>query len=257
MRFLISVKPHAGNIRYFCLHETGYCYRSHVGNWPLPRGASCGSRLACRSGWPSRGVVARNGGMLSDRLFVCRGRHYATGYLSCRLIGFGRTAGRQHLCIVCSGTGELNPTLDFTLEEPSILTNVRGWTAVVDWAYTDFERRGGGDLAVVTSIGGLRGSASAPAYNASKAYQINYVEGLCQRSVKSASKVRIMEIRPGLVDTAMAKGDGLFWVMPVDRVANQALRALSRGRRLTVVTRRWRIVSWILRLLPEFLYLRL
>ncbi len=66
-----------------------------------------------------------------------------------------------------------------------------------------------------------------------------------------------MEIRPGLVDTAMAKGDGLFWVMPVDRVANQALRALSRGRRLTVVTRRWRIVSWILRLLPEFLYLRL
>ena len=66
-----------------------------------------------------------------------------------------------------------------------------------------------------------------------------------------------MEIRPGLVDTAMAKGDGLFWVMPVDRVANQALRALSRGRRLTVVTRRWRIVSCILRLLPEFLYLRL
>ncbi len=165
--------------------------------------------------------------------------------------------GGMHLCIVCSGTGELNPTLDFTLEEPSILTNVRGWTAVVDWAYTYFERRGGGDLAVVTSIGGLRGSASAPAYNASKAYQINYVEGLCQRSVKSASKVRIMEIRPGLVDTAMAKGDGLFWVMPVDRVANQALRALSRVRRLTVVTRRWRIVSWILRLLPEFLYLRL
>lgn len=165
--------------------------------------------------------------------------------------------GGMHLCVVCAGTGELNPSLDFTLEEPSILTNVRGWTAVVDWAYNYFEGRGGGDLAVVTSIGGLRGSASAPAYNASKAYQINYVEGLCQRSVQSASNVRIMEIRPGLVDTAMAKGSGLFWVMPVDRVANQALNALLKGRRLTVVTRRWLIVGWILRILPQFLYLRL
>ena len=152
--------------------------------------------------------------------------------------------GGMHLCVVCAGTGELNPSLDFTLEEPS-------------WAYNYFEGRGGGDLAVVTSIGGLRGSASAPAYNASKAYQINYVEGLCQRSVQSASNVRIMEIRPGLVDTAMAKGSGLFWVMPVDRVANQALNALLKGRRLTVVTRRWLIVGWILRILPQFLYLRL
>lgn len=32
----------------------------------------------------------------------------------------------MHLRIVCAGTGDLNPTLDFTLEEPSILTKVPG-----------------------------------------------------------------------------------------------------------------------------------
>lgn len=165
--------------------------------------------------------------------------------------------GGMDLCVVCSGTGDLNPALDFALEEPAIATNVCGWTAVVDWAYRRFERRGGGHLAVVTSVGGLRGSGSAPAYNASKAYQINYAEGLRQRAAKTASGVRVTEIRPGLVDTAMAKGDGLFWVMPVGRVADQMVQALFRGRRIAVVTRRWRLAAWILRWLPESLYLRL
>ena len=165
--------------------------------------------------------------------------------------------GGMDLCVVCSGTGELNPTLDFALEEPAIRTNVLGWTAVTDWAYGWFESRGGGELAVVTSVGGLRGSGAAPAYNASKAYQINYAEGLRQRAAKSASGVRVTDIRPGLVDTAMAKGEGLFWVMPVERVVDQTLRALRRGRRVAVVTRRWRVVAWLLRLLPESLYLKL
>lgn len=165
--------------------------------------------------------------------------------------------GGMDLCVVCSGTGELNPTLDFALEEPAIRTNVLGWTAVIDWAYGFFESRGGGDLVAVTSVGGLRGSGAAPAYNASKAYQINYAEGLRQRAAKSASGVRVTDIRPGLVDTAMAKGEGLFWVMPVERVVDQTLRALRRGRRVAVVTRRWRVVAWLLRRLPESLYLKL
>lgn len=173
------------------------------------------------------------------------------------LTALAERMGGMDLCVVCSGTGELNPALDFALEEPAIRTNVLGWTAVADWAYRYFEHRNGGHLAVVTSVGGLRGSGAAPAYNASKAYQINYAEGLRQRAAKSASGVRVTDIRPGLVDTAMAKGEGLFWVMPVDRVVDQTLRALRRGRRVAVVTRRWRVVAWLLRLLPESLYLKL
>lgn len=165
--------------------------------------------------------------------------------------------GGMDLCILAAGTGDLNPDLDFDREEPAILTNVWGWTAVVDWAYGCFMRRGTGHLAVITSVGGLRGSGAAPAYNASKAYQINYVEGLRQRIAKSQSRMIITEIRPGLVDTGMAKGDGLFWVMPVEKSVRQALYGLYRHRKLVVVTRRWRIIAWLLRHLPDRLYLRL
>ena len=93
--------------------------------------------------------------------------------------------GGMDLCVVSAGTGDLNPGLDYALEEPAIRTNVVGWTAAVDWAYGRFEERGGGHLVVITSVGGLRGGGAAPAYNASKAYQINYAEGLRQRAAKS------------------------------------------------------------------------
>lgn len=98
---------------------------------------------------------------------------------------------------------------------------------------------------------------AAPAYNASKAYQINYAEGLRQRAAKSRLPLYITDVRPGFVDTAMAKGDGLFWVMPVEKAVRQIVRAVRRRRRVAVVTRRWRIAAWLLRHMPDGIYLKM
>ena len=168
-----------------------------------------------------------------------------------------RELGGMDLCVVSAGTGDLNPSLDFALEETAILTNVLGWTAVADWAYNRFERQGGGHLVIVSSVGGLRGGGAAPAYNASKAYQINYAEGLRQRAAKSRLPLYVTDVRPGFVDTAMAKGDGLFWVMPVEKAVRQIVRAVCRRRRVAVVTRRWRIAAWLLRHMPDGIYLKM
>lgn len=165
--------------------------------------------------------------------------------------------GGMDLCIVAAGTGDLNPSLDHAVEQRTIRTNVSGWTAVVDWAYRRFERQAEGHLVVVTSVGGLRGSGAAPAYNASKAYQINYAEGLRQRAAKGGSRICVTDLRPGLVDTAMAKGEGLFWVQPVEKTVAQMLRAIDRHARVAVVTRRWRAAAWLLRRLPERVYLKM
>ena len=82
------------------------------------------------------------------------------------------------LAIVCSGTGDINASLDYTVERPTIETNVMGWTFVIDTLYQIFEQQGHGHLVAITSAGGLRGEPMAPAYIASKAYQINYMEAL-------------------------------------------------------------------------------
>lgn len=149
------------------------------------------------------------------------------------------------LAIVCAGTGDLNTELSFEKELPTLRTNVIGWTSVVDDLYSHFERQGFGHLATVTSIGGLNGEPAAPAYSASKAYQINYTQALRKKSRRT--NICVTEIRPGLVDTAMAKGEGLFWVMPTEKVARQIARALVRKPSKVIVTKRWRIISFLLK----------
>lgn len=65
------------------------------------------------------------------------------------------------LAIVCSGTGDLNPSLDYALELPTIDTNVKGWTFVIDTLYHIFEQQGYGHLVAITSVGGIRGGSMA------------------------------------------------------------------------------------------------
>jgi len=55
----------------------------------------------------------------------------------------------------------------------------------------------------------------------------------------------------------MAKGDGLFWIAPVDVACEQILRAIRRRQKHAYVTKRWRLIAWLLRLLPEWAYNRL
>lgn len=160
------------------------------------------------------------------------------------------------LVVVCAGTGELNPLLDFAIECPTLHTNVLGWTYVIDTFYNILRQQGFGHLVAITSAGGLRGEPQAPAYSASKAYQINYMEALRKKAYKDGNNVNITDIRPGLVATRMAKGENLLWVMPVEKVANQIAKAIRRKRSKVYVTKRWHILAIINKLLPYSLYKR-
>ena len=161
------------------------------------------------------------------------------------------------LAIVCSGTGDINATLDYAIERPTIGANVIGWTFVIDMFYHIFEQQGHGHLVAITSASGLRGEPMAPAYSATKAYQINYMEALRKKAYKSGRLIGITDIRPGLVDTAMAKGEGLFWVMPVEKVASQIITAIHKNKYKAYVTKRWHILAIINKNLPYTLYKKL
>ena len=153
--------------------------------------------------------------------------------------------------------GDLNPSLDYNVERPTIDTNVIGWTFVVDMLYNLFEQQGHGHLVAITSAGGLRGEPMAPAYSATKAYQINYMEALRKKAYKAGGKITVTDVRPGLVDTAMAKGEGLFWVMPVEKVASQICKAIRLKKSKVYVTKRWHVLAVINKNLPFALYKRM
>ena len=158
------------------------------------------------------------------------------------------------LAIVCSGTGDINASLDYDMERPTIDTNITGWTYVIDTLYNIFVQQGHGHLVAITSASGLRGEPMAPAYSASKAYQINYMEALRKKAYKGGNNIHVTDIRPGLVNTAMAKGEGLFWVMPVEKVAHQIVAAIRKQKSKAYVTKRWHILAIINKNLPFSIY---
>ena len=176
--------------------------------------------------------------------------------------------GGMDILIICAGTGELNPELSYQLEEPTLLTNVIGFTNIADWGFRYFEQQKSGHLVTISSVGGTRGSGIAPAYNASKAYQINYMEGLRQKATKSPYSIYTTDIRPGFVATdllndgkhyplLMAKGEGLFWVTPVDKAVKQIKKAISKKKKVAFISKRWRYVTILFRLLPSAIYCRM
>jgi short-subunit dehydrogenase len=165
--------------------------------------------------------------------------------------------GGLDLLIISSGTGDINDKLDFEIEKRTIDTNVVGFTCIADWTFKYFEKQKNGHLVAISSLGGLRGSRQAPSYNATKAYQMNYLEGLRQKATKLKEQIFITDIRPGFVDTEMAKGDGLFWVMPAEKTVRQIFRAIKKKRRIIYVTKRWCILATIIKLIPRPIYDRM
>ncbi len=165
--------------------------------------------------------------------------------------------GGMDILVISSGTGDINPSLDYALEEPTLLTNILGFTSLADWSFQYFQQQKAGQIVVISSLAALRGSADAPAYNASKAYQINYAEGLRQKAQRLKLPIAITDVRPGFVDTAMAKGEGLFWVCPVDKAVKQIRRAIDGRRRKVYVSRRWRLAAILVRNLPEWVWRRI
>jgi len=159
-----------------------------------------------------------------------------------------RELGGLDLLVMSSGIGYINDELDLEPEFRTIETNITAFTDIITFVYRYFEEQGKGHIVGITSIAALRGNPEAPAYNASKSYQMNYLEGLRIKSRKAKLPITITDVRPGFVATDMAKGDTLFWVASPEKAAAQIFRAIRRRRRKVYITKRWRLYALFLKL---------
>ena len=166
--------------------------------------------------------------------------------------------GGMDILIICVGTGEVNPELSYQLEEPTLLTNVIGFTNIADWGFRYFEQQKSGHLVTISSVGGTRGSGIAPAYNASKAYQINYMEGLRQKATKSPYSIYTTDIRPGFVATDLLN-DGKHYPLLMDaaEVGRHISWSLKRKQRVAVIDWRYRILVFFWKMIPRWMWKRL
>ena len=165
--------------------------------------------------------------------------------------------GGLDLFVISAGMGVLNKTLDYTIENATNQLNVVAFTKMVNWGVHFFETQGHGHLANISSVASRRGGRLTPSYNASKAYQSNYLEGVRQRFYKLKLPVHTTDIRPGFVDTAMVQGSGIFWMAPKEKAAKQIYTAIKRKKPVVYVTKRWALIAFIFSNLPKWMHKRM
>jgi short-subunit dehydrogenase len=148
-------------------------------------------------------------------------------------------------------------TFDWFKEKETIDTNVTGFTAMTMASYYYFLKQKKGHLVGISSVAALAPNSDSPAYSASKAFVSNYLQGLTIHAYKSKLPISITDIRPGFVDTKMAQGEGVFWKASKDVAAFQIYQAIKKKKSIAYVTKRWRLIAWILKCIPRFIYKRI
>lgn len=155
--------------------------------------------------------------------------------------------GDVELIVVNSGVGHTDPPWEIELQ--IIQVNVTGFAAVANQAMAHFIERGAGHLVGVSSIAALRGLRAA--YSASKAFDSTYLEGLRLKADRLGLDIQVTDVKPGFVDTEMTAGrEGMFWVATPEQAARQIYRAIRKRKRHVYVTRRWRLMAWLMKALP-------
>jgi short-subunit dehydrogenase len=158
------------------------------------------------------------------------------------------------LVVQSSGVGFINPKLHWDKEEQTINTNVLGVTKLYTLSYSLFKKQQSGHLVGISSIASLRGNRASPVYFASKAFQKSYLESLYLKTKTIKSKnVFVTDIRPGFVDTPMALGEKLFWMVPLEKAAKQIYSAIKKKKRVAYISKRWQLIAWVLKIIPTWL----
>lgn len=166
--------------------------------------------------------------------------------------------GGMDIYLHSSGVGSRNTQLRPEIEISTLRTNGEGFVRMVTAAFGYFRDNGGGQLAVISSIAGTKGLGTAPAYSATKRMQNTYIDALAQLARMEGYRIRFTDIRPGFVATPLLAGDGHYpMLMPTEKVAARIMHVLRHPRRRVVIDRRYAVMVFFWKLIPEWLWERL
>ena len=193
----------------------------------------------------------------------------------CRVVHFDALDGGSHPAFVTECTAALGgppdgavlcfgdlpvqeeAQADFTVARRCLDTNYTGAMSVMERFAAQFEARGSGFLAAVSSVAGDRGRKSNYHYGAAKAALSAFLGGLQNRL--HARGVSVTTIKPGFLDTKMTWGLKLPapLVTSPERAADIAVRGILKRRGVVYVPGYWRLIMLIIRHIPGVIFKRL
>jgi short-subunit dehydrogenase len=136
-------------------------------------------------------------------------------------------------------------------------TNLVGLATTLQAFVAPMRERGSGVLVGIASIAGFRGLAGAGAYCASKSAAITWLEAL--RLELHGSGVDVVTICPGYVATPLtaANRHPMPFLLKAPEAARRIASAIRARKRLAIIPWQMRLVFFVLRRMPNWLYDRL
>jgi short-subunit dehydrogenase len=166
--------------------------------------------------------------------------------------------GGMDIIVLNAGISNHPASSIIAMEQKVIDVNVSGFVQLFGEAFQYFRDQGHGQLVGISSIAGLFGSSRAAPYSASKAFISTYMQAYRQRCNNMRADIHVTDIKPGFVKSEMIEGKkGLFWVSETDKAVSQMLRDIENKRAYSYITRRWRLVAWLIKLMPNWVIDRL
>lgn len=164
--------------------------------------------------------------------------------------------GRLDLVVANAGMGSNKPSGALEVDHivDVLRLNVLGACATVTAAIPFMIAQGGGHLAGVTSLAGMRGLPTSAAYSASKAAFSTFLESL--RVDLRRHGIRVTDIRPGFVDTPLSRKND-FWMpflLGSGEAAERIVGALERERSVFAFPWPTATAMRLVRLIPNAVY---
>ena len=115
----------------------------------------------------------------------------------------------------------------------------------------DFEKRGSGCIAAISSVAGDRGRQSNYIYGSAKAGLTAYLSGL--RNRLTSKGVHVMTVKPGFCRTKMTENLELPAALTAspEQVAHAVYRGMEKGRSTVYTLWMWRWIMLIIKHIPE------
>ena len=136
-------------------------------------------------------------------------------------------------------------------------TNYTGAVSLLEVIAADFEKRGAGCIIGISSVAGDRGRQSNYIYGSAKGAFSTYLDGL--RNRLNRSKVHVMTVKPGFVNTKMTADLNLPGLLTAatGQVAQDIYQAYLKSKNTLYTLWFWRWIMVIIRMIPEPIFKRM
>lgn len=139
----------------------------------------------------------------------------------------------------------------------STMVNYTGVVSIVGELSKQMVERGSGTIIGISSVAGDRGRRSNYVYGSSKAGVTTYFDGL--RHYLLEKGVHVLVVKPGYVRTKMTASMSLPKLLTAspEQVANAIYKGFQSRDSTIYVLPIWRLIMWLIRLIPNPLFGRL